>query len=211
MAVLSELVPIPSKDVLNIGLTSAREDTMLGTFGLPGELTLKCSTPAAAIAPRMVRRVDVGPFAVSGLRLAVDSLRLVFAEISRIAPQAYDLVKSAGMLCVRARRHNPAHYSNHSWGTAIDLYFGTAVVPQGTPYCQRGILELYGAFNRNGWYWGAEFSSDSVDTMHFEVAEETILKWGHIAPELAAMEPGTRPRVSSSRRRGARARGGSPG
>jgi len=31
-------------------------------------------------------------------------------------------------------------------------------------------------FNRHGWYWGAEFSGDFVDSMHFELAEETILK-----------------------------------
>jgi hypothetical protein len=31
-------------------------------------------------------------------------------------------------------------------------------------------------FNRHGWYRGGEFSGDSVDAMHVELAEETILK-----------------------------------
>jgi hypothetical protein len=41
---------------------------------------------------------------------------------------------------------------------------------------------LFPFFNAHGWYWGAEFSGDSVDSMHFELAEETIRKIG-IVPE----------------------------
>jgi hypothetical protein len=31
-------------------------------------------------------------------------------------------------------------------------------------------------FAKHGWFGGAGFQSDSVDTMHFELAEETALK-----------------------------------
>ena len=91
-------------------------------------------------------------------------------------PDVATEVKTAGVLCVRARRNNPARYSNHSWGTAIDLFFGDDVVPQGVPLAHRGVVMLVPVLNRHGWYWGGEFSGDAVDSMHFELAEETILK-----------------------------------
>jgi hypothetical protein len=54
------------------------------------------------------------------------------------------------------------------------LFFGTDVVPQGQHKTHRGVLLLAPIFNRHGWYWGAGFSGGSVDSMHFELAEETI-------------------------------------
>lgn len=39
---------------------------------------------------------------------------------------------------------------------------------------QRGFLDIYNTFNQHGWYWGAGFSGGSVDTMHFELADETV-------------------------------------
>ena len=77
---------------------------------------------------------------------------------------------------MRHRRKAPSLFSNHSFGTAIDLFFGKAVVPQGTHLTHRGNFLLFPFFNRHGWYWGAEFSGDFVDSMHFELAEETVLK-----------------------------------
>jgi hypothetical protein len=105
---------------------------------------------------------------------AVESLGQIFSVLSHEDADVYDQVKTAGMLCVRRIKHNPAHYSNHSWGTAIDLYFGSGVVPQGKRMTQRGFLALYEIFNQHGWFWGAGFSAGSVDTMHFELADETI-------------------------------------
>jgi D-alanyl-D-alanine carboxypeptidase len=83
-------------------------------------------------------------------------------------------VKNEGMLCVRHKRNNPNSFSNHSWGTAIDLFFGADVVQQGKHKTHRGCLQLAPFFNKHGWYWGAGFSGGSVDSMHFELAEETI-------------------------------------
>ena len=88
----------------------------------------------------------------------------------------FKAVKTDGMLCVRFRRGNSGLLSNHAWGTAIDLFFGKDSVPRGTRRTHRGNFLLFPFFNRHGWYWGAEFSGDSVDSMHFELAEETILK-----------------------------------
>jgi hypothetical protein len=176
MAKLSDRVPIPPKDVMNPGLSAAAESTMLTKFGKPGALTKDCSDPTGEIKKRIKRGVNVGPFKVSGLDYAVESLKQIFSEVKQQQPILFAETKTEGMLCVRHRRRNPTRYSNHSWGTAIDLYFGTDTVPQGTRLAHRGVLLLAPFFNRYGWYWGAEFSGDSVDSMHFELAEETILK-----------------------------------
>ena len=147
---------------------------MLEKFGKPGELTDQCSAITGNVRRRIEFGVDVGPFKVSGLDFAVASLREIFPILSREHPDTYNQIKTAGMLCVRRIKHNPAHYSNHSWGTAIDLYFGSGVVPQGKAMTQRGFLDLHDIFNQHGWFWGAGFSGSSVDTMHFELADETI-------------------------------------
>jgi D-alanyl-D-alanine carboxypeptidase len=173
---LSDRVPIPPKESMNTGLSSATEQIMLRKFGKPGALTKDCSAATGTIRRRIKSGVDVGPFKVSGLDFAVESLRQIFDEVEVKHPLAFKQVKTAGMLCVRHRRSNPSRYSNHSWGAAIDLYFGTRVVPQGTHLTHRGLVLLAPFFNRHGWYWGAEFSGDSVDSMHFELAAETILK-----------------------------------
>lgn len=177
MTAFDDLVPIPPKDQMNVNLSSAREDTMLKAFGKPGPLTKDCSPPSGKFVKRLRTGEDVGPFVVDGLDFAVESLRQAFGEVLELAPELYHAARTAGMLCVRSRRTNPARYSNHSWGTAVDLYFGKqGPVKQGKPLAHRGVLLLAPYLMRRGWYWGAEFSGSSVDTMHFELAEETVLK-----------------------------------
>ena len=129
-----------------------------------------------------IRTQDVGPFRVTGHRLALESLRRVFHLVKGAKPQLFAQVGSAGMLCSRAVRGpgspDPKRwkFSNHAWGTAIDLTFGyTDRVGDGM--CQAGLLELYPYFHGEGWYWGAEFGPSREDSMHFELAEETILSW----------------------------------
>jgi hypothetical protein len=202
----SEPVPIPPKEKMNPNLTPAREDTMLGRFGKPGPLTKNCSPPSATFAKEVVFGVRLTPkLRVSGLKLAVASLQQVFKEIEQAAPEVFAQLRTAGMLCVRARRTNPSKFSNHSWGTAIDLFIGEAVIPQGEPLAQRGLVEVFEIFNRHGWYWGAEFSGDSVDSMHFEWSEESI---GRLTDGIARMASrrGRRRRTSRRRRVAARPR-----
>ena len=147
---------------------------MLGKFGRLGDLTAQCSAVTGDVRLRIKRAVDVGPFKVSGLDFAAASLEQIFTALSAEHHDAYSQVKTAGMLCVRRIKNNPAHYSNHSQGTAIDLYFGTGVVLQGKRMAQRGFLDLYEMFNAQGWFWGAGFSGSSIDTMHFELANQTV-------------------------------------
>jgi hypothetical protein len=162
---------------MNPNLSSAREDTMIRVLGTPGQKTRDCSDPTGDFARRIVVR-NVGPFKVRGYNLAVDSLERIFAEVRREREDVFNAVKTEGMLCVRHRRNNPNRFSNHSWGCAIDLFFGSGVVDQGEPRTHFGNVLLFPLFNKHGWYWGAEFSGDAVDSMHFELAEETILKLG---------------------------------
>jgi hypothetical protein len=183
------VVPIPPRDSFNNNLTSTSEATMLKLFGTPGERTADCSPATGAFARRVVSNADVGPFRVSGLDVAVRSLKEVFAEAQTQIPQVVASVKSDGMLCVRHKRGNRNSFSNHSWGAAIDLFFGKAAVPQGVQKTDRGCLQLAPFFNKHGWYWGAGFSGKSVDSMHFELAEETIVASAKASPQRVAAAP----------------------
>jgi hypothetical protein len=175
---------------MNPNLTPAREDTMLARFGKPGPLTRNCSPPSTTFARQVVSGVRLSPnLRVSGLKAAVASLQQAFQEVEQRAPEVFAQLRTAGMLCVRARRTNPAKYSNHSWGTAIDLFLGTRAIPQGVALAQRGLVEVFEIFNRHGWYWGAEFSGDSVDSMHFEWSEESIGRLTDGLSRLAAKRP----------------------
>jgi len=151
---------------------------MLQIFCTPGEKTRDCSAATGGFKRRIVSRVDVGPFKVSGLDIAVAALKAALDEAEEQIPNVVATLKTAGMLCVRARRTNPNAFSNHSWGTAIDLFYGRDVIPQGSPKTYRGILQLAPFFNKHGWYWGAGFSGKAVDSMHFELSAETIRAQG---------------------------------
>lgn len=150
---------------------------MIKLLGIPGRKTDTCSDPTGDFARHIVNSVDVGPFRVSGLNVAVESLTQVFAELKAKAPQVFDEVSTEdlGMLCVRHIGGAPGVFSNHSWGTAIDLKFGPKEVDRGERVTQRGFLSLFPIFNKFGWFWGAGFSR-TADSMHFEVAEETIAR-----------------------------------
>ena len=177
MIQLSDIVPIPPTETFNHGLHSASESTMIKLLGIPGRKTDKCSDPTGDFARHVVHSVDVGPFRVNGLNVAVESLKQVFAELKAKAPQVFDEVSTEflGMLCVRHIGKRPDVFSNHSWGTAIDLKFGPKEVDRGERVTQRGFLSLFPIFNKFGWFWGAGFSR-TADSMHFEVAEETIAR-----------------------------------
>lgn len=72
---LSDRVPIPPKDTMNTNLSPAKESAMLKKFGKPGQLTKDCSDPTGKFKKRIKFGVDIGPFKVSGLDFAVESLR----------------------------------------------------------------------------------------------------------------------------------------
>jgi hypothetical protein len=125
---LSDRVPIPPPGKMNTGLSACRVQTMLDKFGKPGGLTQQCSAVTGSFKDRIRRDFNVGPFQVTGLDYAAESLLQIFNEVRVDNQSLYDQVKNDGMLCVRARRHSSTTYSNHSWGTAIDINFGAKVV-----------------------------------------------------------------------------------
>jgi len=173
MKELDDSVPIPPKEEINTGLSSATESTMLQKFGMPEDVAEDRMRPYENFRSR-IKGADLGPYRIYGLDYAIESLKLIFSDVKNEKPLVYKEVKTAGVLSVRHIRKNPGIYSNHSWGTAIDIYFGEKVIPQGVNKCHRGVMLLYPYFNKYGWYWGAGFSGDQVDSMHFELAEETI-------------------------------------
>ena len=115
---------------------------------------------------------SVGPFRVTGLDIAVQSLARVMDSVRRHDPEVYAQLGTAGMLCCRFVRGSKTVLSNHSWGTAVDLTFGGEVDPRGDGKCQLGLLRVYRFFHQEGWYWGAGFPRE--DAMHFELADETV-------------------------------------
>lgn len=175
---LADEVAIPAAGTFNVGLTAVSESAMIKKFGVPGALTKDCSDPNSAFEKRVVRKVDVGPFKVNGLKEAVDLLKAAFDEVKQQFPEVFAQVRNddLGMLCVRHRRTDENVFSNHSWGTALDLKFADEEIGQGTPLTQRGFLSLFPIFNKFGWFWGAGFSGKSVDSMHFELSQEAIDK-----------------------------------
>jgi len=181
----SQEVRIPD-DIRNAGgttpqgprrLTYPRASTMEQLLGQPCPLTSDCTSVTSSSLKSKIRTASVGPFKVTGLGPAIDSLTRIFNRVRSEKPDVYNAVKTAGMLCCRAIRGSSKSWSNHSWGAAIDVYFGTGVDERGDGNTQRGLLELYPYFNAEGWYWAAGYSGSGEDAMHFEVAEETIKAW----------------------------------
>lgn len=168
-------VPIPHDDAINSGLTNAKQSTMLRIFGKPGKLSKNCSEPTNPKVQALLVTRNVGPFKVRGIKPAVDSLARIFARVKAKDPELYEAIQTAGMLCCRAVRGSTRNFSNHSFGTAIDLYCGDDVVPMGVGETHVGVLALYPYFHAEGWYWLAE--SSRPDGMHYEVSEEKMLEW----------------------------------
>lgn len=181
MSIYSEPVPLSSILPINVGLNSAKEETMISVLGPPHmPLTHEDSPDRASDVVKKLRVTDkVAGFRVTGIKPAVESLKAIFQLVAQREPDLAKAVGSDGMLVVRLRRPTRAkrpstQISNHSWGTAVDFH-----IDQGAPLgdtgqtVPRGIAMLVPFFNQAGWYSGITFHDD----MHFEVAEETIKRW----------------------------------
>lgn len=177
-----DLVQIPTD--INIGLSSARNSTMIEILGLPRDtFDEKCRVPTNDPVRSLIDwRADVGPFSVTGLKPAVASLRRIFVKVNNNYPGLYDMLDHAGMCCCRYIKGSHK-ISNHSWCTAIDISIASLLDPIHTGTTGRkdnrtlaGLAMLAPMFNEEGWYWGAGFSSFE-DGMHFEIADQTIRRW----------------------------------
>lgn len=141
-----DLVPVPVRPYINSGISAAHQQTMLSAFGVPGKLSRECSRVTNKILQKKIFTESVGPFKATGFQLALQDLRAIFEEVHEKDPTLYDLLHSEGMLCVRAVRNSIRSFSNHSWGTAIDLSIGGELDQYGSRYCRKGLLAVYPYF-----------------------------------------------------------------
>lgn len=168
---LSAIVDLPPMAQINKGLNPLRASTLTKHFGVPGKLTTDCSDILNAKLKNETVTKNVGPFKVTGWEPAVKDLIAIFERVKKSEPEAHSQVRTAGMSCVRKiKLPNSKSFSNHSWGTAVDLFFGADVDERGNSTTQLGLLLMAPMFNESKWYWGAEFSVE--DSMHFELSEE---------------------------------------
>lgn len=175
-----ERLPRPSKQGVNQGLSSPSSEFMDSLLGEPRDsYTGDCQNPNIQAFKKLVTTRSVGPFRATGLKVALDSLERVLADVARDLPDLHAKLGTAGMLCCRFKRLGGGRLgttpSNHSWGAAIDITIDGKLDPQGDNMTFRGLQILSKYFNAHGWYWGAVFPTE--DSMHFEVARETLLKW----------------------------------
>lgn len=172
----SRRVPVPLK--VNVaGCRPARQSTMLSLFGAPADkMTVQCAgVTNLKLKAQMVYSHNVGPFKVSGLDRAVAEVANVLAMVKLEQPDLYKRLGTQGMLCCRAVRGSTQSWSNHSFGTAIDIDIDGQTDSLGDGYAQVGLLALTHYFNVRGFYHGAEFSRE--DSMHFEAGEALVREW----------------------------------
>ena len=174
-AITTRLIPIPRG--INVGVSSAKQATMLGLLGNPrNNYDAVCREVTNPTLKAHMTIESVGPFRAQGLRPAVASLKEILAEIAVTAPDVHAELGSAGMLCARLVRGTTTNaISNHSWGTAIDLTLDGVLDTRGDNLVQEGLTRIAPVFNRNGWFWGAGFRTE--DAMHFEAGDDLIRKW----------------------------------
>ena len=154
--------PLPALGVVNRGLTcpiSSQMEAMLGD-------------PHAERTKAKLRTTHIGPLHVTGLTPAIDSLSRLLDNVRRDLPDLYPKLGSPGMLCLRNIRGRDC-YSNHSWGTAIDLRTEGLLINLGETRSCKGIDALVPYFNETGWYWGGGYHHRK-DCMHFECSLEMV-------------------------------------
>ncbi|MEQ1620190.1 MAG: M15 family metallopeptidase [Methylococcales bacterium] len=173
---ITRLVRRSSLGVLNPGLGAVNNTYMIDKLGKPREsFSADCQAVTNDRLKKYIHTASVGPFRATGLKPAVESLRVIMSEISTKHPDIYTALGSAGMLCCRYVRGSTTSISNHSWGTAIDLTLKGVLDKRGDGMVQYGLTLMAPIFNSHGWYWGAAFHTE--DAMHFEVGRALLETW----------------------------------
>jgi hypothetical protein len=168
------LNPKPDRSTINSGLTATSPSYMKSVLGVPGALSEDCSSVTNSNLKKLMVTDDVGPFRATGLRPAVNTLKNIFARVEAENPDLYSQLGTAGMLCVRKVRGG-SDFSNHSWGSAIDIKINGKLDSRGDNKTQLGLTELYPYFEAENFYWGAAFPTE--DSMHFEVSRQLMDEW----------------------------------
>lgn len=178
---LTDEVEVPRN--INIALSVADFNFMTRLLGRPRSILTQNDLPITnkALAALMVS-ANVGPFTITGLRPAVESLKIVMTDIAKEQPEVYAALRPYGMLVVRNMRpkrnkpNAPSSISNHAWGTAIDLLLNKKLDPYDNGKAFYGLTLIAPIFNKHGWYWGGRYRT-TEDAMHFEVSKEKLLEW----------------------------------
>ncbi len=153
--------PAPQSQDVNQGLTCPSPAQMTAALGDPhGPILKKIKTDYA------------GPLHVTGLDVAIESLKVIMGKVSREQPTLYRVIGTDGMHVIRNIRGRNC-YSNHSWGTAIDIAIDRLTVPLGSTESCKGLDVLYTYFHNEGWYWGGGYHGRK-DCMHFEFSLQKI-------------------------------------
>ena len=147
---------------------------MKATLGIPGQLSENCSSVSNTNLKKLIVTKSVGSFRVTGLKPAMSAIRRVLDKVKTEKPDLYEQLGTEGMLCVRKVRGG-SDFSNHSWGTAIDMTINKQLDVRGDNKTQVGLKELYPYFQAEGFYWGAAFPTE--DSMHFEASRQLIERW----------------------------------
>ena len=167
-----ELVKAPERKDINTRCSYASQETMLKLLGRPDIEHSKCPVPTVT--------KDLGPFRATGFEPFLDVLAKGFAVLKEHYPDFFEMLESAGCLNVRKVRGG-TNFSNHAWGTAIDIQIAGHVCPLGSEQIHRGLLRVYESFKQfslvsDKWlYWGAGFAR--CDAMHFEASEQLVKRW----------------------------------
>ncbi len=182
---LTRLMPVPGN--LNKGVQRVSENYMIKTLGHP-RTDEKLPPPGyddgtMLTNPKLIRNM-VSANAIlkgtgSGLKPAVDSLQTIMDQIQAQMPTVRAAMTSAGMKNCRRTKLKTGwgnSFSNHSWGTAVDIKFNAALDNPSDKVVQVGLAMVAPIFNANGWFWGAGFGG-YVDAMHFEAGQTLIDQW----------------------------------
>lgn len=176
MSWITDTETLPRRETVNGELLPLNNNLMLRVLGNPrGSYNQSCGPVTNPKIGRLIVTKDVGPFRVTGLSPAVDTLTRIFADISQEHPEIYAALGSAGMLCARNVRGSTTAISNHSWGCAIDLTLEGKLDAYGDGTVQKGLKVIHPIFNRHGLFWGVAFRKE--DAMHFEVSQQLLLQW----------------------------------
>lgn len=173
---LTRLIQKSTLGTLNPDMKAVNNAYMTEKLGKPREsFSSDCQPITNSKLKKYMKTASVGPFTVTGLAPAVESLRTVLTQISSQQPEVYAKLGTAGMLCCRYVRGSTTSISNHSWGTAIDLKLAGVLDKRGDGLVQYGLTLIAPIFNSHGWYWGAAFKTE--DAMHFEVSRDLLDKF----------------------------------
>jgi peptidoglycan hydrolase-like protein with peptidoglycan-binding domain len=173
---VTRLVPRSSLGILNHGLVSVENTFMFENFGKPRDsYGTDCQPITNERLKKCIHTASVGPFVVTGLKPAVESLQVIMREIFVKQPATYSALGTVGMLCCRFMRGSITSISNHSWGCAIDLTLNGVLDKRGNGLVQYGLSLIAPIFNSYDWYWGAGFKTE--DAMHFEASKKLLEQW----------------------------------